>query len=104
MPMLYVPVINFLVLSGHFTVFLVTFLVWHFFAEEERILLERPGPEVIKLFSCSTQLSITFIEIINVKMPTMVGILTIISMINTTSESLKARKVCIFSILDFIRS
>ena len=34
--------------------------------------------------------------LINVKMPTIVGILTFISMINTTSESLKARKVFIF--------
>ena len=47
--------------------------------------------EVIKLFSCSTQLSMKFILIINVKMPIIVGILTFISMINTTSEGLKAR-------------
>ena len=45
-----------------------------------------PGPEVIKLFSSSTQLSTKFILLINVKMPTIVGILTFISMINTTSE------------------
>ena len=52
-----------------------------------------PGPEVIKLFSCSTQLSTKFILLINVKMPTIVGIFTFISMIhvNTTSEVLKAR-------------
>ena len=37
------------------------------------------GPDVIKLFSCSTQLSTKFILLINVKMPT---ILTVISMIN----------------------
>ena len=57
----------------------------------------RPGLKVIKLFSCSTQLSTKFIMLINVKMPTIVGILTFISMINTTSESLKASKVFIFS-------
>ena len=34
-----------------------------------------PGPEVIKLFSYSTQLSTKFILLINVKMPTIVGIL-----------------------------
>ena len=51
----------------------------------------RTGREVIKLFSCSTQLSTKFILLINVKMPTIVGILTFISRINTTSESLKAR-------------
>ena len=33
-----------------------------------------PDPEVIKLFSCSTQLSIKFFLLINVKMPTIVGI------------------------------
>ena len=42
----------------------------------------RPGPEVIKLFSCSTQRRLKFILLINVKMPTMVGILTFISRIN----------------------
>ena len=35
-----------------------------------------PGPEVIKLFSCSTQLSVKFFPLINVKMPAIVGILT----------------------------
>ena len=35
-----------------------------------------PGPKVIKLFSCSTQLSMNFFPLINVKMPTIVGILT----------------------------
>ena len=38
----------------------------------------RPGPEVIKLFSCSAQMRL----LINVKMPTTVGILTFISRIN----------------------
>ena len=37
------------------------------------------GPEVIKLFSCSTQLSMKFFLLINVKMPTIVGILTCMS-------------------------
>ena len=64
-----------------------------------------PGPGVIKLFSCSTQLStkfqlliktkiltkkflalslsgVVFIKLINVKMPTVVGILTFMSRIN----------------------
>ena len=52
---------------------------------------QRPGPEVIKLFPCSNQLSKKFILLINFKMPTIVGILIFISMINTTSESFKAR-------------
>ena len=37
------------------------------------------GPEVIKLFSCSTQLSMKFFLLINVEMPTIVGILTFMS-------------------------
>ena len=39
------------------------------------------------------QLSMKFIPLMNVKMPTIVGILTFISMINTISESLKARQI-----------
>ena len=37
------------------------------------------GPEVIKLFSCSTQLSMKFSPLKDVKMPTIVGILTCMS-------------------------
>ena len=37
------------------------------------------GPEVIKLFSCSTLLSIKLFLLVNVKMPTIVGILTFVS-------------------------
>ena len=48
-------------------------------------------PQGFKTFPCSTQLSTKLILLINVKMPTMVGILTFISMINTTSERLRAR-------------
>ena len=50
-----------------------------------------PGLGVIILFSCSTQLRTKFILLINAKMPTIVGILTSVNMINTTSERLKAR-------------
>ena len=56
------------------------------------------GPEVIKLFSSSTQLRMICILLINVKMPTIVGILTFMSRINTTSERLKARNffICLY--------
>ena len=40
---------------------------------------QRSGPEVIKLFSYSTQLSMEFFQLINAKMPTIVGILTFMS-------------------------
>ena len=39
----------------------------------------KPGFEVIKLFSCSTQLSMEFFLLINVTMPTIVSILTVMS-------------------------
>ena len=42
----------------------------------------KTGPKVIKLFSCSAQLSLKFILLLNVKMPTIVGILTFMSSIN----------------------
>ena len=43
------------------------------------------GPKVIKLFSCSTQLSMNFFLLINVKMPAIiiVGILTFMSRKNS---------------------
>ena len=80
----------------------------------------KTGPEVIKLFSCSTQLSTKFILLINVKMPTIVGIvllknvkmptiigiITLISMINTTTERLKERNIFIclyFSIYEQLK-
>ena len=59
------------------------------------------GPEVIKLFPCSTQLNMKFIFLINVKMPIIVGILTFISMINTTSEILEARTFFICQYFSF---
>ena len=52
--------------------------------------------EVINCFPCSTQLSMKLILLIKVKMPTIVGILTFISRINTTLESDKARNIVIF--------
>ena len=54
----------------------------------------QPGLEVIKLFSCSTQLSMEFFLLINVKMPTTVGILTFMSVKNSilgVSEPVKCR-------------
>ena len=47
--------------------------------EEAKITGLKPNNEVIKLFSCSTQLSMKFFPLINVKMPTVNGILTFMS-------------------------
>ena len=56
-------------------------------------------------FPCLTRLNTKFILLINVKMPTIVGILTFISiMINTTSEGPKNQSSSFVSILVFISS
>ena len=60
------------------------------------------GREFIKHFACWTQLSTKLILLINVKMPTIVGILTFISMINTTSQRLKARNFFICRYFSFM--
>ena len=57
--------------------------------------VEIPCPEIIKPFSCPTQLSTKFILLLNVKMPTIVGILTLISITNSRSERLRARNMFI---------
>ena len=49
----------------------------------QNVTQKSPGPEVIKLFSCSTQLSIKIFMLISVKMPTIVGILTFMSRKNS---------------------
>ena len=64
--------------------------------------LSYSGPGVIKPCSCSTQLIMKFIVLMNVIMPTIVGILTFISMINTTSEKLTRESY--FSSYQFLRS
>ena len=61
-----------------------------------------PGPEVIKLFSCSAQLSMKFFLFINVKMPKIVGILTFMSGKNSIlglSEPKKAEFLDIFILM-----
>ena len=45
-----------------------------------------------KTFSCSTQMNMKLTLRINVKMPASVGIFTFIIMVDTESESFKARK------------
>ena len=67
-----------------------------------RLKAGRPWPEIIKLFSCSTQLSVKFFLLINVKMPTIVGILTFMSGKNRIlglSEPKKAEFLDIFILM-----
>ena len=63
-----------------------------------------PGPEVIKLFSCSAQLRLKFILLINVKMPTIVGILTFIRRINYRLGDSTLKFQSIWAILAFMRN
>ena len=53
-------------------------------------------------FSCSTQLSMKLILFINVKMPPIVGILSFISRVDTTSECFQARTSCILRLFSFM--
>ena len=51
------------------------------------------GPEVIKLFSFSTQMSMKFFLLINVNIPTIVGILTFMSEKNSILGLSEPKKV-----------
>ena len=85
-------------LVSYFFVFLLSYSCLY------SVIVACPIPEVIKFFSCSTQLSLKFILLINVKMPTILGILTFMSRINTTSENFRERKILVFIILVFMSS
>ena len=61
----------------------------------------RDWPRCYKTLFMSTHLSMKFIKLIHVKVSTIEDILTFMSLINTTSKSLKARKVLIFHHLRF---
>ena len=69
-------------------------------------LLTRPGPEILKLFSYLTQLSMKFFLLIYIKMPTIVGILIFISrknfMLNSAVQE-KKFKLIVFTNVIFYR-
>ena len=50
-----------------------------FSQQDPETISRKLRPEVIKLFSYSTELSMKFFVLVNVKMPTVVGILTFMS-------------------------
>ena len=64
-------------------------------------LVQRTRPWGYNPFLCSTQLSMKFILLINVQMPTIVDILTLISKINITNEILRARNFFICRYFSF---
>ena len=53
----------------------VVYLIWS--TAYHKVLLDGllPGPKVIKLFSCSTQLSLKFVLLVDFKIPTVNGII-----------------------------
>ena len=53
------------------------------------------GPEVIKKIPCLTQLNMKFVLLINIKVPTTVGILTCMSMKNSILGLSEPEKSCI---------
>ena len=73
--------------------------------EELKLCIEnqfKSGPEVLNFFMLTTEQK--NIMLINDKMPTIIGILTFISMINTTSESLIAQRLFVFQHFSFVSS
>ena len=65
----------------------------------KKLFCDQPGPEVIKPYPCSTQLSMNFFVLINVILPTTVGILTFMSRKNSILvlyEPDKCRISCYF--------
>ena len=73
--------------------------------EELKLCIEnqfKSGPEVLNFFMLTTEQK--NIMLINDKMPTIIGILTFISMINTTSDSLIAQRLFVFQHFSFVSS
>ena len=60
-----------------------------------------PSLKVIKRFSCSTQLTMIFILLVNVKMPTSVGIPNFITMYQDKRVILMQKKLLFFGIIIF---
>ena len=58
------------------------------------VCVDALGLEIIKLFSCSTQPSMKFSLLINMKMPTKVGIFTFISRENYMLGYVKLERIC----------
>ena len=81
---------NMLFLSNRHLLFIISLSS---ISGDDSLIRNLPGPDVIKLFPCSTQLSMKFFLLINVKMPTIVGILTFLNMKNSII-SLSEPKKC----------
>ena len=62
---------------------------------------DKSSPKVIKLFSCSTELSMKFFLLINIEMPTIVGISAFMSRKNSILGLSKPEK-CLISLYFYI--
>ena len=62
----------------------------------ESFITSRPGPKVIKLFSCSTQLSIKFVLVINLKLRTVANsfFLNLAEHENFSAKNMKMPTIC----------
>ena len=70
--------------------------------EQLTIILVKTRPRGYKKISCSTQMSMKFFQLINIKMPTVVGILTFMTRKNSISglpEPKKAEFLDIFILM-----
>ena len=76
-----------------------SYVCWEFACADR--INDKTGPEVIKLFSCSTQLSMKFFLLINVKIPAIVGILTFMSGRNSLLSLFETKKAEFLDILYF---
>ena len=72
--------------------------------EYQRSIINRyvPSVKILQLFHVQLNQACEFIMLIIVRMPTIVGIFTFTSIIKTTSECYKARKVFIFRHFSFV--
>ena len=68
-----------MILHGPYPGSVTQIRIWRCLGSVVSLWSQQSGPEIIKLFSGSTQLSMKFFLLINVKMPTIVGILTCMS-------------------------
>ena len=73
-----------------------------FIADWKKFTLWQPGLEVIKLVSFSAQLSMIFFLLINVKMPTIVGILKFMSGKNSILGLSEPKKADFFFIFLYL--
>ena len=83
----------------------------HFFCDTDHVgvgvrvatsCLQEAWPEVIKLFLCSTQLSMNFSLLINTKTPTIVGIFIFISRETFSLAMFSKKDFAVVSYLRFI--